>query len=147
MTRGVLLDTSLIIQAFDSGATSDPATKSEAKRRMNELLTDPEVMLAITPLILYEVLRGLPANDGDRIQSLLDILTQFENYEIRLAEANLAAELWRYVISKGQSPIKRSFDIVHIASAYQNDLEMASADADIGKLKSLYQDMKKERNA
>jgi predicted nucleic acid-binding protein len=147
MMRGVLLDTNLIIQAFDSGGTSAPETKVEAKRRINELLSDPEVVLAITPLVLYEVLRGIPTLEADRLQALIETLTQFENYEIRSAEASLAAELWRYAVSKNQKPSRRSFDIVHIASAHQNKLEMTSADQDVVKLQDLYEAMKKEKNA
>ncbi|MES2944634.1 MAG: PIN domain-containing protein [Pseudomonadota bacterium] len=144
MSRGVLLDTNLIIQAFDHAGTSDPATRDAAKTRMNALLSDPEVMLAITPLIRYEVLRGIPAVDATRVQELSAVLTQFETYEIRSVEANLAAELWRYAVSKDQKPNKRSFDIAHVASAKANNLEMTSADVDISKLQSLYDEMKKE---
>jgi predicted nucleic acid-binding protein len=147
MTRGVLLDTNLIIQVFDSGGASAPEIRVEAKRRMTELLSDPEVVLAVTPLILYEVLRGIPSVDAERIQTLMETLTQFENYEIRSTEANIAAKLWRYAVSKNQKPIRRSFDIMHIASAHANDLEMTSADQDIVKLLSLYEEMKKEENA
>lgn len=146
MRRGVLLDTNLIIQAFDRAGTSDPATRNFAKIRMNALLSDPEVMVAITPLIRYEVLRGIPVTDAARLQELSDVLTQFETYEIRSVEANLAAELWRYAVSKNQKPNKRSFDIAHIASAKANNLDMSSADEDIAKLLSLYDEMKKETN-
>ena len=144
MTRGMLLDTNLIIQAFDYAGTSAPETRAAAKNHINALLSDPDVMLAITPLIRYEVLRGVPAVDAARMQALSAVLTQFETYEIRSAEANLAAELWRYAVSKDQRPNKRSFDIAHVASAKVNNLEMASTDQDIAKLLSLYDEMKKE---
>ncbi len=146
MTRGVLLDTNLIIQAFDHAGTSDPATRDVAKTLMNVLLSDPEVMLAITPLIRYEVLRGIPSTDAVRVRELSEVLTQFETYEIRSVEANLAAELWRYAVSKDKKPDKHSFDIAHVASAKANNLDMRSADGDIAKLLSLYDEMKKETN-
>lgn len=146
MTRGVLLDTSLIIQAFDHSGTSDPATKEAAKQRVNELLSDPDVVIAITPLIRYEVLRGIPVVEKARAQALADVLTQFETYEIRSVEANLAVELWRYAVAQGQKPARRTFDIAHVASAKANDLEMTSADPDIAKLLSLYEEMTKVTN-
>ena len=102
------------------------------------------MVLAITPLIRYEVLRGVPAVDKARAQALADMLTQFETYEIRSIEANLAAELWRYAVSQGQKPDRRSFDIAHVASAKANNLEMTSADPDIAKLLSLYDQMTKD---
>jgi predicted nucleic acid-binding protein len=141
MTRGVLLDTNLIIQAFDHAGTSAPETKAAAKLKMNQLLSDPDVVVAITPLIRYEVLRGVPASDAVRADALADALTQFETYEIRAIEANLAVDLWRYAVSQGQKPDRRSFDIAHVASAKANNLEMTSADSDISKLQSLYDEM------
>ena len=144
MTRGVLLDTSLIIQAFDQSGTSDPATKEAAKLKVNALLSDPGVVIAITPLIRYEVLRGVPFVDKARAKLLADVLTQFETYEIRSVEANLAADLWRYSVSKGHKPNRRSFDVAHVASAKANDLEMTSTDIDITKLLSLHEEMTKE---
>ncbi len=146
MTRGVLLDTNLIIRAFDDAGTSDDKTKAAAKVLLTALLSDAEVVLAITPLIRYEVLRGVPLSDTQRFKELADALTQFETYEIRSVEADLSARLWRYAVSKGQKPDKRSFDIAHVASAKANDLEMSSGDGDIAKLQNLYNDMMSEMN-
>lgn len=146
MTRGVLLDANLIMEAFDHEGTAAPEIKAKAKQRMTELLSDPDLVVAITPLIRYEVLRGVAAADAVRHQALADALTQFETYEIRAIEANLAADLWRYAVSRGQKPARRSFDVVHIASARANNLEVISSDGDIAKLLSLYDEMKKVMN-
>ena len=57
--RKVLLDANLLIAALDNGSTTSEAERTKAKQTLAALLSNAEVALIITPLIRYEVLRGI----------------------------------------------------------------------------------------
>ncbi len=59
MTEKYLLDTNLLIAALDEAGTTEAEKSQQAKERLKALLADPASALAITPLIRYEVLRGV----------------------------------------------------------------------------------------
>lgn len=59
MTRKILLDTNLLIAAFDKSGRTSAEMKASARAMLAELLADDDVALFITPLIRYEVLRGV----------------------------------------------------------------------------------------
>ena len=65
MTMSVLLDTNLLIAAYDDEGSTSPQEKQKAKVRMSELLDDDKV-LYISPLIRYETLRGVTFKDNER---------------------------------------------------------------------------------
>ena len=144
MSRGVLLDTNLLIGALDdSGSTSEQQCE-KAKEQLTELLLDPDVALAITPLIRYEVLRGISISEGERFDQMKQALAGFEEFDISRDVSELAANLFRFdrseAVDLGDSRNieKRKFDVFHLASAECNTLELASDDSDIAKLKELY---------
>lgn len=140
MTRKILLDTNLIIAAFDS-------KDAKAIVQLAGLLNDENVAFAISPLIRYEVLRGVPFSNNENYDSLKSILNGFEEFDISRDIATLSSDLFRFSQSKredGKSAIvdKRSFDVFHIATAKCNELELCSNDSDLGKLENLYQEHK-----
>ena len=67
--RRVLLDTSLVIRAFDPKAQDAPELIASAKEKMKALVNDPTVALAITPLIYFEALRAVEYGDIQRSQN------------------------------------------------------------------------------
>ncbi|MDD5214357.1 MAG: PIN domain-containing protein [Methylococcales bacterium] len=138
MTRKRLLDTNLIIAAFDN---KDP----EAIAQLTSLLNDGNTAFAISPLIRYEVLRGVSFADNERYEHLKTILNVFEEFEISRDIATLSSHLFRFSQSKkedGKNALvnKRSFDVFHLATAKCNELELCSNDGDLGKLENLYQE-------
>lgn len=75
MTRRVLLDTNLLIGALD---TKNPRDIEE----LNKLLKDENIALAISPLIRYEILRGVKWGDNETYKTLLLALNELEEFEI-----------------------------------------------------------------
>lgn len=73
--RFLLLDANILIGAFDS----KPDDKKYQKDRelVNELMLRDDVKIAITPLIRYEVLRGLKNLDFLEMQEILDDFMEF----------------------------------------------------------------------
>lgn len=135
MSRKVLLDTNLLIGAFD-GQLGNAAHES-ARQRLTALLADPGVKLAITPLIRYEVLRGV--RDVDLVGELNAVLNDFHEFEVRGAEARRAADVFRRARATGVNLDKRSFDIFHCVCAELNGFEIDSQDGDIPKIQQLIQ--------
>ncbi len=138
MTRKILLDTNLIIAAFDN-------KDQVAIDQLTQLLTDDDVAFAISPLIRYEVLRGVHFSDDAKHDALNTILNSFEEFDIGKDVANLSSSLFRFARSKkavGEKTIvdKRSFDVFHCATAQCNALELCSNDGDLAKLEKLYND-------
>ena len=137
MTRWVLLDANILIGAFDG----DPASEAHARagEHLQAMMNDPQIDLAITPLIRYEVLRGV------RRQSPADVdeaLNYFQSFEIRTEHGIRAAELFRLAKDKNIMLDKRSFDLFHCVCAEINGLELASQDGDIPKIQQLIQEGK-----
>lgn len=133
MSQGFLLDTNLLIGAFDGEPGN---TQHEAvAERLRQLLEDPSVQLAITPLIRYEVLRGAARIGIDELDEVLD---GFREFEIRGSDGRRAAELFREARVKGVVLNKKhTFDLFHCVCADANQLEIASQDGDIPKIKNL----------
>ena len=96
MTRKILLDTNLIIAAFDS-------KNPEAISQLTELLSDDEVAFAINPLIRYEVLRGIHFSNNEKYDSLNAILNGFEEFDIGRDIATLSSNLFRLSQSKKEA--------------------------------------------
>jgi predicted nucleic acid-binding protein len=130
MTRVVLLDANLIIGAFEGEAENE--AHIAAKARLEELTRDPDVKFAITPLIRYEVMRGVRRVEPAEMERLLNGFTEFE---IRSDDARLAALAYKLAKDDGH-PIKKreEFDLLHCVCARLNGLEIASMDADIARL-------------
>ena len=144
MTRRVLLDTNLLIAAFDVTGTTSEEKRTQAKTTLNRLLNDNNVALAITPLIRYEVLRGVAWLNPENYQNLKAILSDFTEFDISREVSELAADLYRFdkhqaeQRNENKNLEKRKFDIFHLACSKCNHLEVASQDTDIAKLDTLY---------
>ena len=59
MTRRVLLDANALIYLFDAGSAGAPSERS--RERLEEVLSDPDTELFVTPLVRYEAHRGARA--------------------------------------------------------------------------------------
>lgn len=148
MIRRVLLDANLLIGVFDDSGETSERQRNKSKVRMHELLTDPSVALAITPLIRYEVLRGIQWTDQEQYAALRSVLEDFEEFDISRDVSELAADLYRYdqylseQNNENKNLEKRKFDVFHFASAECNELELATEDGGFVKLQALYRKLK-----
>ncbi|MDI9335099.1 MAG: hypothetical protein QM533_12070 [Cytophagales bacterium] len=100
-------------------------------------LTSPNIRLAITPLIRFELLKSGKLNE-ERIKELERALSQFEELEIGNAEATFAAALFRYAEQTGKKLDRNKFDVFHFASATINRFELDSTDGDIEKIRAIH---------
>lgn len=126
MTAAFLLDTNLLVGAFDGDPNND--LHLAAKNRLRELLKMPDSRLAITPLIRYEVLRGVRRVSVEDMNRRLDGFTELE---VTRDDAVLAARIYAQAQSLGKPINKRTFDVFHCVAAHRNQLEVASRDGDI----------------
>ena len=144
MPKKLLLDANLLIAAFDDQGTTSAEEKAAAKRKLSQALEEPDTALALTPLIRYEVLRGVAWQDAERFNALQHALNQIEEFDIDRETAELAAALYRYHRNqlkkdvKGRNIDKRSFDVFHFAVAKRQQLEFYSQDEDKAWLDQLF---------
>lgn len=134
MSRRVLLDANLLIGALDG--EPDNAQHERARQRLESLLQDPDVILAISPLIRYEVMRGARRVPAEQLR---EILNDFHEFEVRARDAERAAQLFQQAKQQGLTLDKRSFDLFHCVCAELNGLELLSQDGDIPKIQELIQ--------
>ncbi len=141
MQRLVLLDSQLLILALD--ATGQDAEKiTQAKAKLINLLQDDRVKLCITPLIRYEVMRGLKNRDNSHISA---VLSSFMMFDIKENIGKLAADLFHHskMISPKEPLVdKRSFDVFHFVSAQCYELDLETWDKDFNKIERVYQSWK-----
>ncbi|QRN39229.1 type II toxin-antitoxin system VapC family toxin [Pectobacterium carotovorum] len=145
MTRKILLDANLLIAAFDNNGNTSEEIKNAANDKLSELSSDPDVVFFITPLIRYEVLRGVSWQRSDDFQSLQQILDTIPDLDITRSVSELAANLFRFETwqirqqnDTRRNIDKRKFDIFHFCSASCNNLELCSNDTDIGRIHTIY---------
>lgn len=146
MVRRVLLDTNLLIAFFDTTGTTSQQEKEAAKALMTNLLTDDNVVLIITPLIRYEVLRFIKWQQPQRFEQLKNALDNLTELDITQPVSALATNLYRLDQHEcaanhiTRNINKRNFDIFHFCSAKQNQLEIQSRNtSDFNALEELYQ--------
>lgn len=132
MSRLVLLDANILIGALDGEEGN--AAHEDAFARYEALANDPEVKFAISPLIRYEVLRGMDEADVEFVNGKLNDMKEFE---VRGAEAVRAAEIFRRARKEAIKLDKRKFDVFHCVCAELNELEILSKDADIEQIQNL----------
>lgn len=142
MMRRVLLDANILIGAFDPEPGN--ANHAAAKAKLEALLTDPQVKVALTPLIRYEVLRGAR---GVTIAALDGVLNGFHEFEVRGSDARRAAEIFQSARANGVPLNKRQFDVFHYVCAESNFLEFLSDDGDIKHIKGLVGQIAKNAKA
>ena len=144
MSRGILLDTNLLIKAFDQDSETSPEDRDIAREQLKALLRDDSVAFAITPLIRYEFLRHVAWGDDERLQILLNSIQSFEAFEINSEVSDVATALFQLDTYEAQQHNqeknidKRKFDAFHLAAAKCNDLELVSDDSDVAMLEPLY---------
>lgn len=145
MTRNVLLDTNLLICAFDNSGSASQEIKNQAITKLTALLSDSETKLFITPLIRYEVLRGIKWENVNAYDSMCSVLNGFPELDITRNVAELSANLFRFdthqlaLTGQGMRNIeKRKFDVFHYCCACCNDLCLESNDTDIAKIEQLH---------
>ena len=145
MTRNVLLDTNLLIAAFDKSGRTSSEMKAAANSLLSELLTDADVALFITPLIRYEVLRGVSWVNKADFEELKATLNGFPELDITRGISELSANLFRFdswqaaqAGAAARNLEKRKFDVFHFSSAHCNMLDFCSNDSDIGRIRLLH---------
>lgn len=145
MTRKILLDANLLIAAFDNNGNTSEKIRRAANDKLSELSSDPDVAFFITPLIRYEVLRGVSWQRPDDFQSLQQILDTIPELDITRNVSELAANLFRFegwqILQQNdirRNIDKRKFDIFHFCSANCNNLEFCSNDTDISRIHTIY---------
>ncbi|APS29567.1 MULTISPECIES: PIN domain-containing protein [Pectobacterium] len=145
MTKKILLDANLLIAAFDHNGNTSEEIRNAANDKLSELSSDPDVAFFITPLIRYEVLRGVSWQRPDDFQSLQQILNTIPELDITCSVSELAANLFRFEgwqirqqNDTHRNIDKRKFDIFHFCSASCNNLELCSNDTDIGRIHTIY---------
>lgn len=141
--RKVLLDANLLIAALDDSSTTSAIEREKAKQTLNDLLSQEDIALVITPLIRYEVLRGIAWQDQTRFAQLKQSLDALTELDVNRRVSELSAHLFRFDRAENtdqqRNIEKRKFDVFHLASAKCNNLELASQDSDIAGLEDLYQ--------
>lgn len=145
MTRKVLLDANLLIAAFDVNGTTSPEMKQKAIGQLSTLLANEEVKLFITPLVRYEVLRGIAWQSRDDFLMMKSTLNDFPDLDITRDISELSANLFRFdkykaeqVNDRNRNLDKRKFDVFHFCSAHCNGLGFCSNDTDIAKIERLH---------
>lgn len=138
----VLLDANLLIAVFDQNGTTSELLRQTATAKLTTFLENPDIKLVITPLIRYEVLRGLSWQDAERYNNLKQVLDGFTELDVNRNVSELAANLFRFdsAINAGaqRNVEKRKFDVFHLACAKCHGLDLASQDTDIVSLQSLF---------
>lgn len=152
--RHILLDASMLISAYDrdeskktapavdGGETSDVDLRR--RKRVEELAAKGEVRFWITPLIYYEVMRGLKHKSPVEMEIELE---EYERLDIREDHGRQAVELYRLAKNKDKSEWldKRGFDLFHCVCAEIDGMEFVHDDTgDIPKIQQLIQDSRKE---
>ena len=138
----VLLDANLLIAVFDQSGTTSELLRQSATAKLTTYLENPDIKLVITPLIRYEVLRGLSWQDAEGYNHLKQVLDGFTEIDINRNVSELAANLFRFdrTTNAGaqRNVEKRKFDVFHLACAKCHGLDLASQDTDIESLQSLF---------
>lgn len=138
----VLLDANLLIAVFDQSGTTSELLRQTATAKLTTYLENPDIKLVITPLIRYEVLRGLSWQDAEGYNNLKQVLDGLTEIDVNRNVSELAANLFRFdrAVNAGaqRNVEKRKFDVFHLACAKCHGLDLASQDTDIASLQSLF---------
>ena len=125
--KSVLVDANILIAVIDG--KDDNPNHIEAKQKFNDLIAQ-NATIAITPLIRYEVLRGVKSISIDEAQEILD---DFVEFNITDKEANPSARIFhfsrsQYFSSKdtGIRLDKQNFDVFHYVVAKIRNLELVN---------------------
>ncbi|OOF61556.1 type II toxin-antitoxin system VapC family toxin [Rodentibacter sp. Ppn85] len=145
-----LLDTNYLVYLVDPNA--DETKKREVLIDFEQKLEDENNRFVLTPLIRYEVLRGVKWQDKTKLAQLEHILKQFKSLDIRDEIADLARDLYRfdeYESKRDNVPKnleKRKFDMFHYATAKLENLQVLSKDSDLSQIEKLHERMRRENS-
>ena len=140
-----LLDTNYLIYLADKDA--NPAKRAKVLQDLKQKLMEEETAFVLTPLIRYEVLRGVAWDNPKKLKEILNVIKQFKSLDITKAVSDLARDLYRFDVHRNQQNNqqrnyeKRKFDMFHYAVAYVNGIELLSKDTDVEAIKQLHQEM------
>lgn len=144
-----LLDTNYLVYLTDPNA--ELTKKEEVLKDFEQKLSNPDSRFMLTPLIRYEVLRGVKWEDKSKLTELEEILKQFRTLDIRDEIADLARDLYRFDCYESERDgvnknlEKRKFDMFHYATANLEQLNILSKDSDLPKIADLHQRMNTEK--
>ncbi len=135
-----LLDADLLIKAYDK-------EQAEAKIRLRELLQDQSNSFAITPMITYEVLCGIPWLDSEKHTKIKSILERLESIAIDSEIGHTAERFFRYCRHRDRklrntaTRSEHKFDYFHFIVAKTYGLAIATDNAiDFDAMENAYQD-------
>ncbi|MDE3995596.1 PIN domain-containing protein [Glaesserella parasuis] len=110
--KGYLLDTNYLIYLADPNA--NPTKKSEVLQDLALKLEDPETLLFLTPLIRYEVLRGVEWDNIEKLNTLKSALKAFQTIDINDDIADLARNLFRLDKANQKMEVKRLLKSINL---------------------------------
>lgn len=134
--KGYFLDSNILISAFND-------KHSNENQILKQLLSETNSKIFISPLVMYEVLRGIKGNEQyEEIKEKLSYLAII-NIDSDIAELAsrifLAERLERERRQQQAKKInKHNFDIMHFATAKVNKLEILSKDRDMDDWNDIY---------
>ena len=135
-----LLDADLLIKAYDK-------EQVEAKNRLRELLQDQNNSFAITPMITYEVLCGIPWADADKHTRIKTVLARLESISIDTVIGDTAERFFRYCRHRDRklrntaTRSEHKFDYFHFIVAKTYGLAIATDNAlDFDAMENAYRD-------
>lgn len=143
MAESVLLDANILIKAINN-------KQGEEAQLLRDLLRDENKKLYITPLIRYEVLRGVCWNHRGDYLKCAQFLDAVDNLNIDKKISNTAADLFRLDRAQKQQLHqetkkidKHNFDVMHFATAKVYGLEWVSNDKDMEGWAKLYEQLQR----
>ena len=126
-SRRVLVDSSVLIAAFDRQGTSGTQMQDKAVQTMRRLGEDESVEIVLTPLVLHETLRGVPQVEKDRAQELEKVLSDFPVLPLDEGVVRLATALYKQLVASNtiikSGAYKRNYDLMHFATAKHHNCE------------------------
>lgn len=145
-----LLDTNYLIYLVDPNA--DQTKKAEVLKDFKQKLEDENSRFMLTPLIRYEVLRGVKWDDQSKLLQLENILKEFKSLDIRDDIADLARDLYRFdeyeskINNVSKNLEKRKLDMFHYATAKLENLKVLSKDSHLPQIEKLHERMRLENS-
>ncbi|MFQ1021773.1 type II toxin-antitoxin system VapC family toxin [Avibacterium paragallinarum] len=141
MKRNILLDSNILMIAIKDQSSLE-------RQQLIALLQDEHTNIFITPLIRYEVLRGIVWQDKAAFKQHIEVLDQLDTINIDQKISDKATALFRLERKvkeeSGQTPKKidkHNFDVMHFAAAKVYQLEWLSNDSDMQSWEDLYQQL------
>ena len=127
----ILLDANFLIRALEDHS-------SKEYKQLEDYLGSDDFVIYITPLIYYEVLRGVDWTHIENYAEFEAKLSLISSLNIDKSIADKATALFRFEKNyrhihgeTPKKPDKHNFDIMHFSTAKVYALDIASNDADI----------------